>query len=249
MNKKILIVEDEVGFAEFLRALLESRGYKVTTASNGDDALKKLKSGDPDLMILDMQMPGMGGIQVYTKICTRHGRSRFPVIVNTAMTELSGFFNDVMVDVFVTKPVNADRLLKHVERLLSGEDDPKVVLIDREGRESSEITACFESERFQVRRVEDVKMLEAVCREPKADIVLINDLIAGSMSPDWVSRIRTCLGNGTLAVIVYSVIENAELRKRFLSEGADFYLGRFNDFQTLFIKVNEILKSKKSQVH
>ena len=66
--KTILVVDDEKAICELIKAILESEGFQVFTASNGEDGLKVLKSMIPDLIILDMNMPKMSGIEFYSKI-------------------------------------------------------------------------------------------------------------------------------------------------------------------------------------
>ena len=64
MTPKILIVDDEIETCKFLGAFLEPLGYQIITALNGEEALEKIKSEEPHLMLLDIRMPEMDGIEL-----------------------------------------------------------------------------------------------------------------------------------------------------------------------------------------
>ena len=68
MNIKVLLVDDEEEFVEILAERLEFRGFSVSTAFNGDDAVSRLKEHEPDIVILDVLMPGKDGIQTLKEI-------------------------------------------------------------------------------------------------------------------------------------------------------------------------------------
>ena len=83
--KKILLVDDEEGTQFLYREVLEADGYEVHSALTGEDALQKLKIVSPDLVILDINMPGMNGIEVLRKI--KGKKPNMPVILNTGYNE------------------------------------------------------------------------------------------------------------------------------------------------------------------
>lgn len=68
MSKKILVVDDEVGIRESLKKILEKEGFSVETAANGDEAFKVVRRGDIDLLITDIRMAGMDGVELL-KVC------------------------------------------------------------------------------------------------------------------------------------------------------------------------------------
>ena len=79
--KKILIIEDEEILLELLAKKLDQEGYKVLTATDGEKGLEKLKKEKPDLVLLDIVMPKMGGFEVMAKIQEDKELSKIPVIV------------------------------------------------------------------------------------------------------------------------------------------------------------------------
>lgn len=88
-KKKILLVDDEYEFLELLKTRLEANGYEITTASDGNDALKKFKSYKPDALLLDILMPGTDGLEVLRKIRTED--KNIPVFIITAFSNEERF--------------------------------------------------------------------------------------------------------------------------------------------------------------
>jgi CheY-like chemotaxis protein len=83
-DKTILIVDDEPDVRNFISACIEDAGFNVETAKNGEEALDKIKANPPDLMTLDMIMPGLSGVQVLRRLRKIKESSKMPVIVITA---------------------------------------------------------------------------------------------------------------------------------------------------------------------
>ncbi len=83
-EKTILVVDDEPDVRNFISACIEDAGFNVETAENGKEALAKIDSNPPDLMTLDMVMPGLSGIQVLRRLRKKKGMAEIPVIVITA---------------------------------------------------------------------------------------------------------------------------------------------------------------------
>ena len=83
-KKRILVVDDEVDFLEILKKRLESEGYEVVTASDGKQAIEKVKKVRPDAVLLDIMMPEINGIDVLTMI--REEDKELPVFMVTAFS-------------------------------------------------------------------------------------------------------------------------------------------------------------------
>ena len=84
-KKLILAIDDEPDLLEMEKFQFEAKGYKVETANDGLEGLEKLKTIKPDLIILDLNMPRMGGVEFYQKICDEKNMPRYPVLILTAI--------------------------------------------------------------------------------------------------------------------------------------------------------------------
>lgn len=114
--KKILVVEDEEGLRLLYKEELEGEGYEVITARNGKEALLELEKGRPDLIILDIVMPVMDGIEALGKIVLKD--RKIPIILNTSYSGYRDDFMSWVADAYVTKSSDLEELKATVRRLL-----------------------------------------------------------------------------------------------------------------------------------
>jgi|SRR5436190_2009929 DNA-binding response OmpR family regulator len=119
----ILVVEDESAIADFLERGLSAEGYSVSTATDGNDAGRLARSGDVDLMILDLMLPGRDGAEVLAEV--REARPQLPVIVLTARAEIDRKVAtlDLGATDYVTKPFSFDELAARVRAHLRDRDE------------------------------------------------------------------------------------------------------------------------------
>lgn len=119
MNKrKLLLVDDDPSLLETLGDFLRFEGYEVLCAVSGEDALVKMRSFQPDLIILDMGMPGMGGTGFLDRITNPDGNTLAPILVLTARASMAEYFADKQVAGFIAKPCDPADLLMEVGRVL-----------------------------------------------------------------------------------------------------------------------------------
>ena len=121
MNINVLVVDDEKPLRDFVRRNLEVRGYKVLTASNGLEALAIFKSENIQLVIMDIMMPHMDGLETTRRV---RQDSHVPVIILTAMGEEADKVRafDLGADDYLTKPFGVGELLGRVKAVLRRAD-------------------------------------------------------------------------------------------------------------------------------
>jgi CheY-like chemotaxis protein len=98
---KILIVDDEEGLRELYRMELTAEGYEVLLAANGREAMELLQAQAPDVVIMDIRMPEMDGIEALGKVVARH--RHIPIIINTAYARYQDDFRSWAADAYVVK--------------------------------------------------------------------------------------------------------------------------------------------------
>jgi two-component system, NtrC family, response regulator PilR len=115
----ILIVDDEQSMRDFLKILLRKEGYSVETGSNADDALQKLRKDNYDLVISDIRMPGMSGLDLLAKIKETH--TDLPVIMITAFASPDDAVSAMKNGAFdyISKPFNVDEIKSVIESATS----------------------------------------------------------------------------------------------------------------------------------
>jgi two-component system alkaline phosphatase synthesis response regulator PhoP len=125
---KILLVDDEIDILEFLSYNLKKEGFIVDTCNNGKSALKKVSSFNPDLVILDVMMPEMDGIEVCEKIREKQRYDDILILFLTARSEdyseLAGF--SAGADDYITKPIKPKLLVSRVNAILKRKRKKKI---------------------------------------------------------------------------------------------------------------------------
>ena len=118
MAKKILVVDDEKNIRTLFREELEEVGYEVDVAASGREAIDKYADFKPDLLVLDIRMPDMTGIEVLQAI--RQVDSVVPVIMCTAVRGLKDDFTiwEAQISDYITKPVDLEDLKAKVKKAL-----------------------------------------------------------------------------------------------------------------------------------
>jgi len=109
-NKKVLVVDDEAVVREVLRRYLTYRGYEVSSAENGPEAIARFSKERPGLILLDIMMPGMGGIEVLRKIKQINTETRVIVITGINDNEVGAHIMHTGAQDFITKPINFQTL-------------------------------------------------------------------------------------------------------------------------------------------
>jgi two-component system cell cycle response regulator len=120
MTARILVVDDTPLNLKLLQAKLTHDYYVVITAENGEEALKKVETEKPDLILLDIMMPGMDGFEVCTKLKEDEATASIPVIMVTALSDVADRVHglEVGADDFLTKPINDIALMARIRSLL-----------------------------------------------------------------------------------------------------------------------------------
>lgn len=117
-KRKILLIDDDPSLFGTLGDFLVFEGYDVTCSPSGEDALIRLRDSKPDLIILDMSMPGMGGMGFLDRITNPDGSTLVPVLVLTARATMAEYFANKQIAGFIAKPCDPNDLLLQVSQIL-----------------------------------------------------------------------------------------------------------------------------------
>jgi DNA-binding response OmpR family regulator len=121
VSKRILVVDDEMYIVNILDFTLAGEGWEVISANNGEDALRTLLKVEPDLVILDVMMPRIDGVEVCRAIKAREESAETPVILLSAKDSdrdrEKGM--EAGADLYLTKPFSPSRLIEEIRNLLT----------------------------------------------------------------------------------------------------------------------------------
>ena len=120
MTRRIVLAEDEPQIARLIEFKLKKEGYDVTWRENGEEALKAIKEDKPDLILLDIMMPVMGGYEVLRRLKEDENLKSVPVIMLTARAQEKDVVKgiDMGAEDYITKPFHPAELLARVKRIL-----------------------------------------------------------------------------------------------------------------------------------
>jgi len=123
ISKKVLIIEDDPSFSRAVSHIVEKEGYSVITASNGITGLRMAKEDKPDLLILDVMLPGVDGFEICSRLRNEPQTTKLPIIMLSAKGQEADKTTGLKVgaDVYLTKPVDRAVLLEKLTSLLAKE--------------------------------------------------------------------------------------------------------------------------------
>ncbi len=121
LNKKILLVDDEEGFLSVIKEALEIRGFDIVTAKSAIEAGLELSSKKPDLILMDIKMPGIDGLQACTAIKKNPDTANIPIMVVSAISDeaqIKRAHKMGVTDYFV-KPIDIEKLVNRIKEALT----------------------------------------------------------------------------------------------------------------------------------
>ena len=200
---RVLIVDDEVRIVKFLALKLKASGYEALTANNGLEALAQVQTQEPDLVVLDVIMPGMDGFETLKQIRVM---SSVPVIILSAvegnLDKIKGL--KLGADDYLAKPFNPDELVARIEavrRRMMPAENRKIVDVITLGHvtlNQKNHVAMVDGKEIQLTRIEWLLLSELIRNAGK--LMLYGDLLTRVWGPEyrndvqilrtWVSRLR-----------------------------------------------------------
>lgn len=215
-KRKLLLVDDDPSLLDTLADFLSFEGYEVLCATSGEDALVKMRPFQPDLIILDMGMPGMGGKGFLSRITNPDGSTLVPVLVLTARASMAEFFADKLIAGFISKPCDPSDLLMEVVRILflrGGESSHvapvkptrKLVLGESDDELRIRLQAEFVSAGFDVRAVATGTGALESCIAIKPDAVVLRLELEGMSADEVVGMLKRLPGTSDTKAVVYGM--------------------------------------------
>jgi DNA-binding response OmpR family regulator len=196
----ILIVDDDESIRSLLQQELGDAGYNIDEASNGKEALERVRTNRPDLIILDIMMPEMNGFDVAAVLKNDPQTMDIPIIVLSVVQDKARGFR-IGVDRYLTKPIDTDLLFNEIGSLLEqGKSKRKVMIVDEDTAAVSTLTEVLKTKGYEVMESNEKELLEnAVANQP--DIIIINSILSGKQ--DIVKTLRFEKGLENVLFLVY----------------------------------------------
>ena len=222
-RSRILLIDDDRSLLITLEDFLRFEGYDVVTAESAEVGLERLEDMHPDLIVLDMSMPGMGGMGFLERI-TEGGKPKYPVLVLTARAQMAEFFGNVQVDGFVAKPCDPSDLLMEISRIVfltrglvpedsasGGMNRQKVLLGDEDEVRRGPLVEALTGNGYLVRVVtKGAEVLEkAILEHP--DAIVLSAVLARGEACAVPGMLRDMPNTARIPIVIYGVVEEAPL--------------------------------------
>jgi CheY-like chemotaxis protein len=191
---RILVVDDEANIRELLTQEFTDAGYTVQTASNGREAVQKVRADRPDLIVLDVMMPEMNGFDVAAVLKNDPATMDIPIVILSIVQDRERGFR-LGVDRYLTKPIDTDLLFKEVGTLIEQKKSHKrVLVVDEDASTVKTLTDVLTARGYSVveARGEDL-VARAVAVQP--DIILLNSISSAQSSAARMLRFEKGLEN------------------------------------------------------
>ncbi len=237
MTKKILIVEDEEVIASMVKDNLEVRGYEVVVAYSGIEGLRKAEAHSPDLIALDVMMPGLDGITVLRRLKANEITKDIPVIVLSIAEGYKDKGLELGAAAFVKKPFNFNDLTDKIRAFT----DKKSILVVDDNQETLElIESRLNIIGFDVLCVQGEEDLFKNLKRKKPDIILMDIVLQNSDGLEIIRRLKGIQEYSGIPIIAFSgyVFEG-------LSEGEIAGIDRYVEGE---FNINNLIKEVRNQL-
>ena len=225
---KILVIDDDPETLKHLGALLESSGYKPTTATSGAQGLELAEAERPDLILLDVVMPGMDGWTVLSKLQSLPVLADIPVIVLSVLSDLELALS-LGAAAILPKPLEAELLTAAVAEQLRPLPPRYILHVDDDASSREVFARLIEREHWPVHTAQSGHSALRVMRRALPAVIVLDLKMAGMNGFEFLDRIRNTAEWSKIPVVVLTALDFTQERRDFLAQRAValFQKGRF----------------------
>jgi len=240
-TRTILIVEDEPDIAKLIKMQLENGGYRVSILGSGPSVVAKVEEEKPDLIILDLLLPDLDGMEVLRALKANLTTSDIPVIVMTIVPDDGSAWSLGIVD-YLTKPVAGEDLLRSVEKALTWQG--RILIVDDDEDTVAMLSAAVRQIGFTPLVAADGYEALAMTRRHRPDLILLDLRLPGMDGYEAVTHLKRNAVTQTIPIIAISAhAVNAEQeRKRLIALGAMSFLPKPFSIGELIDEIEAALK-------
>ncbi len=244
MPKRVLIADDEPTIVALAKNKLEERGYVVEIARNGQEAWDIIKTRDIDILITDVVMPVMDGVDLYKEIKKNPRVSDIPIVIITDNRIFRDSFQALGVEHFLPKPLDPEKLIYKVETVLAqvalGRKNNQVLILGSDEAMIGDMAKVLEEQQLIVGKSMDPIDFIHTCLILTPRVIMVDVLLKSDISPTEVIRaIKVFVRMRDARIVVFTKfasedIGNAEgieqlrqIKNECLDAGATRYIGRY----------------------
>jgi len=248
MVKKILVIDDEPAIAQLIKINLEADGYEVDTALDGMEGIEKAKASPPDVITLDVLMPGMNGFQVMELLKKNPGTADIPVIFISIVEgpQKDRGFHLGAVD-FLTKPIEYGELLKSLKKIESSIGKvtgvkKEVLVIDDERDVANLIKVNLEDQGYDVFVAYNGPNAIAIARERKPEVIMLDLAMPGMDGFSVMKVLKQDKETEHIPIIVLTGHDTKGYKQKSLMLGAAQYMTKPFSEKDIVEEIKKVIK-------
>ena len=215
-QRRVLVIDDDPAIIRMLQTTFAHEGLDMISAENGEEGLELLNRAKPDIVILDLGMPGKSGVAFLKEIASSDGKLPCPVVVLTGRAEMGEFFSNLDVNGFLLKPCTGEVVLSEVNKILAVPDAAKpgnlsqrkrgktsVLLAEDDPKVSQELTSILQEQGFTVSEAHDGSdaIGRAIMETPA--VLLLKQVLSGMNGDDVATILRRIPKTHRLPIVLY----------------------------------------------
>ena len=246
-GERILVVEDNETNMKLVRDVLQAKGYSTLEATTGEDAVELARTLDPALVLMDVQLPGIDGIEALAQLRGDERTSAIPVVALTAqaMRGDSERFLDAGFDGYLSKPVDVIELIRVVESsAIASERPAKILVVDDVPENVRLLEAVLVPRGYEVVTATDGLAALDLVETEKPDLILLDVMMPGLDGYAVCRHLRANDATAVLPVIMVTSSIGQEKRKA-IEAGADDFIPKPFNHDELLTRVRSLLRIKR----
>lgn len=260
-HKTVLVVEDNPLNMKLIRVLLQIGQFRVLEAENAETGLQIAREGKPDLILMDIQLPGMDGLAATRILKQDPSTQRIPVVALTsyAMEGDSERAKEAGCDEYITKPIDTREFLNTVRKLVQNVHDPhpqpfvearyrkKILIVDDEAKNVKLLEAQMPQELYEITRAYNgIEALEKVAQN-HPDLVLLDIMMPGMDGYEVTRKLKNDPFSKNIPVILVTALGGIEDKIKGLEAGADEFLNKPVQRVELLARARSLILFKELQ--
>ena len=246
-GERILVVEDNEMNMKLFRDVLQAKGYSTLEATTGEDAVELARTLDPALVLMDVQLPGIDGIEALAQLRGDERTSAIPVVALTAQAMRGDRerFHDVGFNGYLSKPVDVVELIRVVESTAIASDRlAKILVVDDIPENVRLLEAVLVRRGYEVVTATDGRAALDLVETEEPDLILLDVMMPGLDGYAVCSQLRANEATAVLPVIMVTSSVGQEKRKA-IEAGADDFIPKPFNHDELLTRVRSLLRIKR----
>lgn len=244
MEGRILLVDDNVEFVDSMKDILEDEGYDCHTATNGLDAISLAEKNLYDVVLMDIKMPGMNGVECFLKMKERNSGVKVIMFTAYALTELIRKAEQEGVCAILKKPLNMNVFTETIKKVKGENVKGRILVADDDKSLCDNLCEVLSDSGYEVSTAFDGEQAVRTAAGKKIDILLLDMKMPGLNGLEVFQRVKALQPGIAAIVITGYAMEMKDLIQKCMEENAFAYLAKPLEISRLVDLIKQITLEK-----